>query len=77
MNVDIKEASVNIEWRETRGGYDQLDLTLPFDCAHQYYGNGEHKFRIKGALVKHRMYHDFLLHKVTAEVIGKAWEKVS
>jgi hypothetical protein len=76
MNTDIKEARVKIEWSETRGGYDQLDSTLLFDCDHQYYGNGEDKFRLKGALVKHLMYHDVELHKVTAEVTIKAWEQV-
>jgi hypothetical protein len=76
MNTDIKEARVKIEWSETRGGYDQLDSTLLFDCDHQYYGNGEDKFRLKGALVKHLMYHDAELHKVTAEVTIKAWEQV-
>ena len=76
MNVDIKEAHVKIEWSDPSGGYDQLDSTLLFDCDNQFYGNGEDKFYLKGALVKHLMYHDFVLHKVTAEVTIKAWEKV-
>jgi hypothetical protein len=76
MNGDIKEAHVKIEWPDPSGGYDQLDSTLLFDCDHQLYGNGEDKFRLKGALVKHLMHHDVELHKVTAEVTIKAWEKV-
>jgi hypothetical protein len=76
MNVDIKEAHVKIEWADTRNGYDQLDSTLLFDCDHQHFGNGEDKFRLKGAVVKHLIYHDVELHKVTAEVTIKAWEKV-
>jgi hypothetical protein len=76
MNGDIKEARVKIEWSDPSGGYDQLESTLLFDCDHQFFGNGEDKFRLKGALVKHLAYHDFVLHKVTAEVTIKAWEKV-
>ncbi len=76
MNVDIKEAHVKIEWADTRNGYDQLDSTLLFDCDHQLFGNGEDKFRLKGAVVKHLIYHDVELHKVTAEVAIKAWEQV-
>ncbi len=76
MNTDIREAHVKIEWSDTRDGYDQLDSTLLFDCDNQFFGIGEDKFRLKGALVKHLMYHDFELHKVTAEVTIKAWEKV-
>jgi hypothetical protein len=76
MNADIKEAHVKIEWSDTRNGYDQLDSTLLFDCDHQLFGNGEDKFRLKGAVVKHLIYHDFQLHEVTAEVTIKAWEKV-
>lgn len=76
MNVDIKEAHVKIEWSDPSGGYDQLDSTLLFDCGNQFYGNGEDKFRLKGALVKLIMYHYFELHKVTAEVTIKAWETV-
>jgi len=76
MNGNIREAQVKIEWSETRGGYDQLDSTLLFDCDHQYYGNGEDKFRLQGTLVKHLMYHDVELHPVTAEVTVKAWEQV-
>jgi hypothetical protein len=76
MNVDIKEAHVKIEWSDTRNGYDQLDSTFLFDCDNQLFGNGEDKFRLKGALVKHLIYHDVELHKVTAEVSIKAWEKV-
>jgi hypothetical protein len=76
MNGDIKEVQVKIEWSDTSGGYDQLDSTLLFDCDHQAYGNGEDKFRLKGALVEHLMYHDVELHKVAAEVTIKAWEQV-
>ena len=76
MNVDIKEAHVKIEWSDTSGGYDQLDSTLLFDCDNQLVGNGEDKFRLNGALVKHLIYHDFELHKVAAAVTVKAWEKV-
>lgn len=76
LNGDIKEARVKIEWAETRGGYDQLESTLLFDCDNQFYGNGEDKFRLNGAVVQHLIYHDFQLHKVAAEVTIKAWEKV-
>ena len=76
MNADIREAQVKIEWSGTTGGYDQLDSTLLFDCENQFFGIGEDKFRLKGALVKHLIYHDFQLHKVSAEVTIKAWEKV-
>jgi hypothetical protein len=76
MNVDIKQARVKIEWSDTRGGYDQLDSTLLFDCDNQFYGDGEDTFRLKGELVKYVMYDDFDLLKVSAEVTIKAWEKV-
>lgn len=76
MNADIREAQVRIEWSDADGGYDQLDSTLLFDCEQQFFGNGEDKFRLNGALVKHLEYPDFQLHKVTAEVTVKAWETV-
>lgn len=76
MNADIREAHVKIEWSDTRGGYDQLDSTLLFDCESQFFGSGEDKFRLSGALVKHLMYPDFQLHKVTADVTIKAWDTV-
>jgi hypothetical protein len=76
MNVDIKQAHVRIEWSDTRGGYDQLDSTLLFDCDNQFYGDGEDTFSLKGELVKYVMYDDFDLLKVSAEVTIKAWEKV-
>jgi hypothetical protein len=76
MNVDMKQAHVKIEWTDTRGGYDQLDSTLLFDCDNQFYGNGEDTFRLKGEVVKYVMYDDFDLLKVSAEVTIKAWEKV-
>jgi hypothetical protein len=76
MNVDMKQAHVKIEWTDTRGGYDQLDSTLLFDCDNQSYGNGEDTFRLKGEVVKYVMHEDFDLLKVSAEVTIKAWEKV-
>jgi hypothetical protein len=76
MNVDIRQARVKIEWADTRGGYDQLDSTLLFDCDHQFYADGEDTFRLKGKLVKYVLYDDFDLLKVSAEVTIKAWEKV-
>ena len=76
MNGDIKEAHVKIEWSGTTGGYDQLDSTLLFDCENQFFGIGEDKFRLKGALIKHLIYHDFQLHKISAEVTINAWETV-
>lgn len=76
MNVEIKQARVKIEWSDTRGGYDQLDSTLLFDCDNQFFGDGEDTFSLKGALVKHVMYDDFDLLKVSAEVTIRAWEKV-
>lgn len=76
MNADIRQAHVRIKWSDADGGYDQLDSTLLFDCDQQFFGNGEDKFRLNGALVKHLVYPDFQLHKVTAGVTVKAWETV-
>jgi hypothetical protein len=76
MNGDIRQARVKIEWSDTRGGYDQLDSTLLFDCDHQFYADGEDTFRLKGEIVNYVLYEDFDLLKVSAEVTIKAWEKV-
>jgi hypothetical protein len=76
MNVDVKQVHVKVEWPDTRGGYDQLDSILIFDCENQFYGDGEDTFSLKGELVKYVVYNDFDLLQVSSEVTIKAWEKV-